>query len=110
MKLLFDQNLSPRLVTSLRDLFPGSAHVFPLGLDRVDDRQIWDFAKAEGFTVVSKDFDFASMSLVLGAPPKVVWIARGNCSAPEVEAILRSAAQMIVDFAAVAEETYLLLT
>jgi predicted nuclease of predicted toxin-antitoxin system len=49
VKLLFDQNLSPRLVSLLADLFPNSNHVFPLGLDTIDDSEIWEFAKANDF-------------------------------------------------------------
>jgi len=33
MKLLLDQNLSPRLVKRLSDLYPNSSHVYPLGID-----------------------------------------------------------------------------
>lgn len=32
MKLLFDENLSPRLVILLADLFPNSVHVRDMGL------------------------------------------------------------------------------
>ena len=42
MKLLFDQNLSPKLVTRLADLFPGSLHVQSAGLDQADDEKIWE--------------------------------------------------------------------
>ena len=110
MKLLFDQNLPPQLVNALQDLFPGSAHVFPLGLGTADDATIWDLAKSEGFTIVSKDSDFASMSLLRGAPPKVVWIARGNCSAEQTVRLMREAASKIIAFDAQGEETYLVLT
>ena len=110
MKLLFDQNLPPHLVTRLQDLFPGSAHVFALGLSRADDRTIWSLAKSEDLTIVSKDSDFASMSLLEGAPPKVIWIARGNCSAAEVEQLIRDAAEQVRDFCGQSEETYLVLT
>ena len=41
MKLLFDQNLSPRLVTRLTDIYPGSSHVFLLGLDKAEDSEVW---------------------------------------------------------------------
>lgn len=41
MKLLFDQNLSPRLVSLVAEWFPESAHVHGLGLDRVMDRVVW---------------------------------------------------------------------
>lgn len=40
MRLLFDQNLSPRLVNRLADLYPSSQHVSFIGLDRANDRAI----------------------------------------------------------------------
>ena len=44
MKLLFDHNLSPRLVNRLADLFPESAHIYMLGLEQSDDREVWLYA------------------------------------------------------------------
>ena len=41
MKLLFDQNLSPRLIARLADLFPESVHVSDVELDRVGDLEVW---------------------------------------------------------------------
>jgi len=49
VKLLFDQNLSPFLANRLADIFPGSAHVQDVGLDRADDAAVWDYARANGF-------------------------------------------------------------
>lgn len=89
MKLLFDHNLSPRLVESLSDVYTGSDHVFRLGLDRVPDMEVWDYARREGFSVVTKDADFADLSMLFGFPPKVIWIRRGNCRTTAVETILR---------------------
>jgi predicted nuclease of predicted toxin-antitoxin system len=80
MKLLFDQNVSPKLATRLADLFPGSAHVDPLGMGSADDSQLWDFARANGLTIVSKDEDFNLLSLARGFPPKVIWLLLGNCT------------------------------
>ena len=48
MKLLLDQNLSPRLVARLADLFPDSQHVSYVGLDRASDRAVWDYARDHG--------------------------------------------------------------
>ncbi len=62
MKLLFDQNLSPKLVNRLADLFPGSAHVQTAGIDCADDEQVWQYAKANGFAIVTKDEDFNNLS------------------------------------------------
>ena len=55
MKLLFDQNLSPKLVNRLADLFPGSSPVQSLGLDCAEDDQVWEHARLNGFAIVTKD-------------------------------------------------------
>lgn len=89
MKLLFDQNLSPKLVDVLADLFPGSGHVQSLGLDCATDDQIWDHARVNGFAIVTKDDDFNNLSVVRGSPPKIIWLQLGNCTTKQVEAALR---------------------
>lgn len=89
MKLLFDHNLSPQLVHLLVDLFPESSHVFWLGLDRVEDRIVREFALANDFVVVTKDADFSELCWWLGFPPKVIWIRRGNCKTSTIAEILR---------------------
>ena len=89
MNLLFDQNLSHRLVRSLSDIFPNSNHVRNVGLGRADDDAVWQYAAAQGFAIVSKDSDFHQLSFLRGHPPKVVWIRRGNCSTDEIESLLR---------------------
>ena len=52
MKLLFDQNLSHRLVKSFATEFPGSAHVRHVGLEKAPDGPVWDYAKQNGFVIV----------------------------------------------------------
>lgn len=89
MRLLFDQNLSHRLVSLLGEVYPGSVHVREVGLAEADDGVVWSHALRQGLVIVSKDADFYQRSLLLGPPPKVVWIRRGNCSTRAVEAILR---------------------
>ena len=73
----------------LAALYPGSTHVRDVGLQAADDDTVWAYAGAHGFAIVSKDADFHQRSFVLGHPPKVVWIRRGNCSTAEIEEILR---------------------
>ncbi len=90
MKLLFDQNLSPELVQRLAEVFPDSAHVSTLGLDRSDDALVWLYARENDFTIVTQDADYGEMSAIGGFPPRVVWIRRGNSSTQEIEAILRA--------------------
>ena len=58
MKLLFDQNLSPRRVDLLADVFADSMHVQQAKLDRADDETVWRFARHEGFAIATKDSDF----------------------------------------------------
>lgn len=53
------------------------------------DTQIWAFAKANGFAIVSKDSDFQARSLLLGHPPKFIWLRVGNCPVKTVEDLLR---------------------
>jgi predicted nuclease of predicted toxin-antitoxin system len=98
MKLLFDHNLSPQLVNRFSDLYPDSQHVFRLGMDQDDDRQIWEYAAQNDFTIVTRDSDYNDLSLLLGHPPKIIWIRRGNCSTQEIETILRSATEVIQQF------------
>lgn len=84
MKLLFDENLSLRLVARLSNVYPGSQHVGLVGLQGRTDREIWDFAAAQGYAVVSKDNDFRQLSFLHGAvvalllvellePPHLAW-------------------------------------
>jgi len=89
MKLLFDQNFSPRLPHLLADLYPDSAHVRNLGMRDATDTQIWDYAKANGFAIVSKDSDFQARSLLYGHPPKFIWLRVGNCPVKTIEDLMR---------------------
>ncbi|MCB9006972.1 MAG: DUF5615 family PIN-like protein [Ardenticatenaceae bacterium] len=90
MKLLFDQNLSYKLVQRLTDFFPESEHVRGIGLEAASDPAIWDYAKNNGLMIVSKDSDFHQRSFLYGFPPKVVWLRLGNCSTADVEHVLRA--------------------
>lgn len=89
MKLLFDQNLSRKLVTRLVDLFPDTSHVQFQGLADASDSEIWEFAKAHDFCIVTQDADFADRSRLYGSPPKVIWLRCGNVPTSRVESILR---------------------
>ena len=89
MKLLFDENLSPTLPNRLSDLFPQSLHVRDVEMQAVADSIVWDYAQANDFIIVSKDADMHDLSLVLGNPPKVIWLRLGNCSTSQVENLLR---------------------
>jgi predicted nuclease of predicted toxin-antitoxin system len=95
MKLLFDQSLSPRLVDLLADVYPDSNHVSTMGLDRAADEEVFARAGEQGYTVVSKDADFAEMSQAKGAPPKILRLRLGNCTTAQIEQALRFHQQTI---------------
>lgn len=95
MKLLLDENLSRRLVPLLQDVFPGTTQVALIGLERADDRTVWEAAKRDGYTVVTRDDDFLSLLSMLGYPPKIMLIAMGNCTNQQiVDALLSARAEI----------------
>lgn len=98
MKLLFDQQLSFRLCARLDDLFPDSTQVHRLAMDEADDREIWEYAAANGYIVVTLDADFADYAAVWGPPPKVIWLRCGNASVSVMEALLRRHAEAVRSF------------
>ncbi len=110
MKLLLDQNLSPRLVGELDRSYPGSRHVRDVGLARADDGVIWQFAKAGGFVIVSKDADFHQLSFLHGHPPKVIWLRLGNRSTDEVLAVIERNLDNIAMFHANEDAAFLSLS
>ncbi|MEN9517798.1 MAG: hypothetical protein RLZZ381_386 [Cyanobacteriota bacterium] len=98
MKLLFDHNLSPRLVNRLSDLYPNSNHLFNLNLDTAEDFFVWQYARDNDFIIVTKDSDFSELSLLRGFPPKVIWIRIGNSATNEIESLIRSRIEEINNF------------
>lgn len=88
MKLLFDQNISPRILKDLSDRFPESDHVRFVGLEDASDVKIFDFAKASDFTVVTFDSDFVDLSVVRGVPPKIIWLKTGNLTTIAIASLL----------------------
>jgi predicted nuclease of predicted toxin-antitoxin system len=90
MKLLFDQNLSPKLAEYFNSSFAGSQHLQSQNLDKSSDTSVWEFAKSNEFTIVTKDNDFNNLVAFWGFPPKVIWIRRGNCSTSDIKELLSS--------------------
>jgi predicted nuclease of predicted toxin-antitoxin system len=109
LKLLVDENLPPRLVRDLVDLFPDSVHVESLGLGGTPDAIIWEYAKEHGFAFLTKDKDYANFSLAWSAPPKVILLQTGNCSTAELIRIIRNNAIRLSDFEIDARRSLLIL-
>lgn len=110
MKLLFDQNLSHRLVALLAVEFPGSSHVRDAGLATAADPDVWEYAATNGFMIVSKDTDFQQRALLYGHPPKVIWVRLGNCTTDAVATLLRAKLQDIEAFDADLAASFLALS
>jgi predicted nuclease of predicted toxin-antitoxin system len=98
MKLIFDQNLSFRLVKMVDELFPNSIHVGRIGLDTEFDNSIWQYAKENQYSIVTKDDDFRDLAFVRGYPPKVIWIRSGNCRVIDIEKSIRKNSVAIIEF------------
>lgn len=110
MNLLFDQNLSPRLVALLASEYSGSQHVRNVGLGAADDETVWHYAAGQGLTIVSKDSDFQQRALLYGHPPKVVWIRLGNCSTTSVATLLQTRQADVLAFTSDPTTSFLVLS
>jgi predicted nuclease of predicted toxin-antitoxin system len=80
VKLLFDQNISFRVINLIHDLFPDARHVKDFDLQFSSERQIWNFAKENGYHIVTFDSDFYDLVTLFGHPPKIIWLRLGNTS------------------------------
>ena len=109
MKLLLDQNLSRRLIGILAAEYPETEHVLHLGMAKVDDTHIWNFAASNGYAIVSKDKDFYQRSVAMGHPPKVIHLHIGNCSVKETAAILLAKPGHVRNFLSHETKSYLIL-
>ena len=109
MKLLFDENLSPRLVRAMADLWSDSVHVESIKLRGETDQAIWEYARAHNYAIVTKDDDFRALAFVRGAPPKVIWLQVGNASTTSIATALRESASEIAAFDADRVATLLVL-
>ena len=103
MKLLFDQNVSFRILKLIADIFPDASQVRELGLENATDLEIFDFAKRNDFTIVTFDADFCDLSILRGFPPKIIWLRTGNTTTKNLELLIRSKHGLIQQFI---EESY----
>ncbi len=88
MKLLFDENISWRIVKKVQDVFPLSEHVTNIQPKLIDDLSIFYHARNENFLIVTCDEDFRELQSINGFPPKIIWLRMGNTSTQRVLAKL----------------------
>jgi len=98
VRLLFDEQLSEELCVLLEDIFPHSIHVRGLDAGGAGDLAVWQLAREHNALLVTKDEDFHRLSVMRGAPPKVVWLRLGNCTSADVAHLLRRHRDDIVQF------------
>jgi predicted nuclease of predicted toxin-antitoxin system len=110
VKLLFDENLSRKLVPKLAALFPGSSHVALEGLRGSEDSVVWEFAKTNGFVIITADADFYEMVTTYGPPPKVIWLRSWDYPTAVAEELLRSKAIRLSEFVRDEDQGLLILT
>jgi predicted nuclease of predicted toxin-antitoxin system len=90
VRLLFDENLSDRLVQRLADIYPGSVHVKHVGLRHTRDDVIWQYAIDNNYAIVSQDNDFREHAWRSGPPPKVILLRSGNSATRAIAVVLRN--------------------
>jgi predicted nuclease of predicted toxin-antitoxin system len=110
LRLLFDENLSRKLVNRLSDLFPGSSHAAAEGLLHCRDADLWEYAKAGGFAIVTADADFFELAATFGPPPKVIWLRGCDYPTAVAEHLIRSQAIRVAAFLRDEDQGVLVLT
>ncbi len=98
MKLLFDQNISFRIISKIKLNFPDAKQVRQLGIENYSDVEIWKFAKQNEYTIVTFDGDFYDLSNFKGFPPKIIWLRFGNTKTDFIANIINSRHSIIKDF------------
>jgi predicted nuclease of predicted toxin-antitoxin system len=98
LKLLFDQNISFRILPKILECFPDSAQVHELNLANKTDKQVWQYAKSNGFSIVTFDADFNDLATLFGHPPKIIWLRLGNTSTQILSEFMIEKQSLIKDF------------
>ena len=88
MKLLFDQNISFRILHKISAYFTEAKQIRSLGLENSTDSEIWEYAKTHDFTIVTFDADFIDLTNLKGFPPKIVWLRIGNTTTENIAKVI----------------------
>lgn len=100
MRLLFDQNISFRVVRKLKPLLSDIAGVAEVGLLNADDYEVWEYAKQHDYTVVTFDRDIPMIGSVRGFPPKIIWLRIGNTNNQQLVSFITDRLPEFVEFIA----------
>jgi predicted nuclease of predicted toxin-antitoxin system len=97
MKFLVDNAISPVIAEKLREGGYSAAHVREFGMGASADLEIFNKAKAEGFTIISADIDFTALvAFNPEARPSLILFRRGLEYRPlkQVELLLQNLPQL----------------
>ena len=99
MKLLLDENLSWRLIKKVSLVFTEVTHVNSLQINQpASDISIWNYAKANGYTIVTKDDDFEKIVLLKKAPPKLIYLKTFNLNTNKISDLIIENKDDIITF------------
>jgi predicted nuclease of predicted toxin-antitoxin system len=98
VKLLFDQNISFRIISKISHNFPEARQVLELGIENYSDQEILEFAKENQYTIITFDADFYDLSTLKESPPKLIWLRFGNIKTDFIANKLNSKHLLIKDF------------
>ena len=98
MRQLFDQNISFRIISKVKETFPEAKQVKQLGIENYSDIEIWNFAKKNNYTIVTFDSDFFDVANIKGHPPKIIWLRIGNTNSSIIADLINKKNTIISDF------------
>lgn len=107
MNLLFDQNISFRIVKKVSTVFPNAKQVSDVNLLNSSDFNIWEYAKKNNYCIITFDNDFIDISVLKGFPPKIIWLRTGNTSTNFIAEKIIENKNLILDFIQNTEYGYL---
>lgn len=98
MTLLFDQNISYKIIKTLSEAFPNCVHVTSVRLTNSSDDVIWTYAKENNHCIVTFDADFLNFATLRGCPPKVILLKTGNRKTVQLAEFLKTNKDLIDQF------------
>lgn len=98
MKILFDENISFRVVRELRKIWPECRSLADVDLGQASDTKIWNFAKQNHFAIATYDEDFLDLLAIRGGPPKIIYVRLQNANRSELYAAFERNAKTLEAF------------
>ncbi|MEA4950174.1 MAG: DUF5615 family PIN-like protein, partial [Petrimonas sp.] len=98
MKLLFDQNIYHRILNFLAEEYSFSSTVKQENLMNASDKEIWEYAKGNGYIIITQDADFNDLNSFYGFPPKIIWLRTGNLTTQAIARLLNDYQKEVKEF------------